>query len=419
MGVVTVAARLRDQQRAASETAILDAAWTLLARRGPDGTSLRDVAGAAGCTHALVARYFGSKDGLVTAVADRLAERVAATVDDAQTTDADPLLAMVSVAREQRGCVQLLVRCALGDLQSTGFPDCLHGEWVLSATLDRAAAGGRRSGRRVRLLAYAASSLVLGWLTFEGFLVDATRLGGVAARRRDAAVADAAHRLVELSGSSEPELARRDLSGRGSVTPVRADPPASARDALLSSAVELSARLGPASVSVRDISRHSGVNQGLIYRHFGSKEALLAEAIEQGSADLFPAALATDEFDFDTTAQLLHHGSPAPRLIARTLVDDIDISTVRAQFPVVRRLLDGHDPVPTGSRPGGRRDQRVAVATAGGMALGSALWGDHLREVFGLSDRDGIEAAISDLARVMVGWPAPNHPTAPRRRRGS
>ena len=90
---------------------------------------------------------------------------------------------------------------------------------------------------------------------------------------------------------------------------------------MLQSAIELFAASGPASVSVRDVARHAGVNQGLIYRHFGSKDARLAEAIQQGRSDLFPAAGAAGGFDLDAMSQLLHHGSPAPRLIARTLVD--------------------------------------------------------------------------------------------------
>ena len=113
-------------------------------------------------------------------------------------------------------------------------------------------------------------------------------------------------------------------------------------------------------------------------------------------------------------SQLLHHGLPAPRLIARTLVDDIDIRTVRRQFPVLRRLLDSYAPVPTGSRPGDLSDPRVAVAAAAGMALGSVVWGEHLRHTFRLTTGDGVEAAVADLARVIVGWPArPASPQVP------
>lgn len=165
------------------------------------------------------------------------------------------------------------------------------------------------------------------------------------------------------------------------------------------------ARFGPASVSVRDVARHAGVNQGLIYRHFDSKESLLAEAIEQGSSGLFPAALAPEGFDFDVMSHLMHHGSPAPRLIARTLVDGLDISTLRHEFPVLRRLLDGFDDVPVGARLEGPSDPRTAVACAAGMTLGSVLWGEHLRDVFGLVDDEGIESAVADLARLLVARP--------------
>jgi len=403
---VTAAPRLRDQQRAETEAAILDAAWVRIARSGPAGTSLRDVASDAGCTHALVARYFGGKEGLVDAVADRLVERVSFAVDGVESSGSDSLLGLLTVAREHRSGVQLLVRCALGDLQPSGFPACLRAERVLATTRARAGTGGTRASRRVRLCAHAASSLLLGWMTFEGFLVAATRLGRVAASRRDAAIAAAAAQIMGLAGAPEPGLVARDLSQPGAGHGAVEAAPVRARDALLHSAIELFATAGPASVSVRDVARHSGVNQGLIYRHFGSKEALLAEAIEQGSSGLFPAAEAADGFDFDAMSQLLHHGSTAPRLIARTLVDDIDIRTVRRQFPVLRRLLDSYAMVPTASRPGDLSDPRVAVAAAAGMALGSAVWGEHLRAAFGLTTGDGIEAAVADLARVIVGWPA-------------
>jgi len=102
---------------------------------------------------------------------------------------------------------------------------------------------------------------------------------------------------------------------------------------------------------------------------------------------------------------LLHRRSQAPRLIARTLVDDVDIRAVRRQFPVLRRLLDAYDEVPTGAGPADLSDPRVAVVATAGMALGSAIWGDHLRRALGLGERDGIESAIADLARLLVTAP--------------
>lgn len=402
--------RLRDQQRASSEAAILDAAWALYADAGPDGVSLREVARSAGCTHALVVRYFGSKGGLVAAVGDRLTERVARTVEQVASSDVDVMFGLLRAARADRPATRLLVRSALGDLQPHGFPDCLEPEHLLPTALPSEPSGDRVADRRARLCVYGASSLLLGWITFEGFLVPATRLGRVGERGRDLAIAAAAAYLVGLAASDEPTLEARDLSRGATAGPGPADSTRPARDALLESAIELFAEHGPASVSVRDVARRAGVNHGLVHRHFGSKDALLAQAIEQGSSGLMPAALAAEGFDIDTVVHLLHHGSPAPRLIARTLVDDVEITAVRRRYPLMRRLLDDFRPVPTGSSPGDLTDPRVAVAAVGALAAGSAVWGEHLRAAVGLDDWRGTESAVADLCRVLLALPVQARP---------
>lgn len=386
---------VRADRRAASEAAILDAASDRFADRGPDGTSLREVAEAAGCTHALVTRYFGSKRGLEEAVAGRLAERVDVAVRAAITTSDDPLRELLGAAREHRRSTQLLVRTALGDLPPRGVPACLHLDELIPDPADS----------RARLCAFGAVSLVLGFVTFEPFLVAATGLSRLSAPRRDEAIAGAARALLGLAAAAVPRLAPRELVVSRALAPAVAAVTPTSREALLDSAVELFAALGPASVSVRDVARHAGVNQGLIYRHFGSKDALLAEAIELGSSGMFPAALATGGFDFDSMSWLLHHASPAPRLIARTLVDGVDIATVRRQFPILRRLVDDFDGVPSGAGPGHLSDPRVAVVAAAGMALGSSIWGDQVLGVLGPGVRDGRDAAIADLARYLIARP--------------
>ena len=243
---------------------------------------------------------------------------------------------------------------------------------------------------------------MVGFVTFEDFLITATGLRPLAPRRRDRAIASAARYLLDVATEPEPRLAPRDLSAARVYLTPGGQPDASAQEALLASAIELFAARGPASVSVRDIGRHAGVNQGLIYRHFGSKDALLAEALERASSEMFPAALAEEGFDFDAMSWLLHNGATAPRLIARTLVDDVDISTVRRRFPILRRLVDAYDDVPSGAGPADLSDPRVAVVATAAMALGSSIWGEHLRGALGLGVRDGIDVAIADLARVLV-----------------
>lgn len=399
---VTAPCRVREQQRAASESAIVDAAIELFAAQGPDGTSLRDVAARAGCSHVLIVRYFGGKEGLVGAVADAFGTRVDRCVAHVEATADDPLVELLDAARRLRPWTQLLVRSALGDLSPRGRPACVQAPRLLTL-----ASGGRAvasSGRRGRLAAYLGASLLLGYVTFADFVDVGARLNRLSVRRRDRAIVAAAHRLLGVIASGGLELPPHNVDVHRSHTPIEPSP-STARDALLRSATELFAARGPASVSVRDVARHAGVNQGLIYRHFGSKRALLSEVLDFGVSGLLPAALAPDGFDFDEVSRLLHRGSPAPRLIARTLVDDVEIATVRRRFPILRRLLDAYDDVPTGSGPGDLGDPRVAVAATAAVALGSSIWGAHLRPVLGLSERDGLDAAVADAARWLVSVP--------------
>jgi len=384
----------RAEQRAASEAAILDAAIELYAQRGPDGVSLREVAQSASLTHALVARYFGSKQGLVSAVEDRLAAEVRSVTDALDFSSAEAFIELLTALHERPVWVRLLVRSGLGDLDGSVVPA------VIAERRATASDGDRRS----RLCAYAAASLLLGWLSWDGFVVPALQLDRMSRRRQDEAVAAAAMSVLQRTTQPEPRLEPRPLTaGDAAVGP----PPArSARDALLAAAVELFAETGPASVSIRDIARHAGVNHGLVHRHFGSKDDLLAEAIEVGSVSLLPGAVAPGGFDIDAVVHAMHHGSPSPKTIARVLVDDIAVRNVRRRYPVLRGLLALVRQLPADARPAALADPRLAAAAAASLVVGSVIWGPALRDTFGLTDDDGVESAMADLSRWLLGAPS-------------
>ena len=383
----------RAEQRAASEAALLDAAVDLYGQRGPDGVSLREVAQSVGLTHAMVARDFGSKRGLVSAVEGRLAAEVRTVTDTIDFSSADACIEVLTSARQRPTWVRLLVRSGLGDLDGTVVPA------VIAERCTMASNGDRRS----RLCGYAAASLLLGWWSWEGFLVPALHLGRISRRRLDEAVAAAATSVRQLTTRPTPRLEPRRLTAVDAA--LEAPPVRSARDALLAAAVELFAERGPASVSVRDIARHAGVNHGLVHRHFGSRDELLAEAIEVGSASLRPGAFAPEGFDIDDVVYAMHHGSPVPRTIARVLVDDIAVGRVRPRFPVLAGLLGLVRQLPTDARPPALADPRLAATAAVSLVVGSVIWGRGLREAFGVADQDGVESAMADISRGLLGAP--------------
>jgi AcrR family transcriptional regulator len=67
------------------------------------------------------------------------------------------------------------------------------------------------------------------------------------------------------------------------------------KEALLKAAGELFGAKGPDAVSVRDVAGHAGVNQGLVHRHFGSKEQLIRALAGRDAAALRAAAANTDD----------------------------------------------------------------------------------------------------------------------------
>jgi AcrR family transcriptional regulator len=384
---------IRAERRAASEAAILDAAVVLFAAHGPDGVSLRDVAAAAGVTHALVARYFGSKGRLVAAVEARLAGELRVMTDAVDLPSAEGFRALLRSVRADPALARLLVRSGLGDLDESIVPGIIA---------ERCAAAANADLRR-RLCGYAAASLLLGWVSWEGFLVPALHLGRLGRRRRDDAMAAAATAVAHLAPQAAPPLEPRPLTGRVPPEPltVRAS-----RDAILAAAVELFTEHSPASVSVRDIARHAGVNHGLIHRHFGSKDDLLAEAIEVGTRSLLPGALAPEGFDIDAVVLGAHLNPPALRMIARVLVDDIAIARVRRHYPVLRSLLALVRRLPGEARPPALADPRLAAAAAASLTMGSAMWGAGLRKAFQLDDENRVVSAVADLSHWLLGSPS-------------
>ena len=141
---------------------------------------MRDIARSAGVTHPLVSRYFESKEGLVGAVGDRLTAHVTGEIDAAGCPGPEAFVELLRSARRDPSMTKLLIRSTLGDMSPDGFPACLGGEWLRSsAEVDSG------SDRRARICQYAASSLLLGWLSFDGFMTSAVGLGDVSEPHRD------------------------------------------------------------------------------------------------------------------------------------------------------------------------------------------------------------------------------------------
>lgn len=129
---------------------LLDAAQTLIAERGPDAVGLKDVAQAAGVSHALVTHYFGTYEGLVEeALVDHLQRQRVEGIERIRAVN-DPE-AWLEIAFEQFGhplAVRLLVWALLtGRLEREDF--VVFRTRGLEATLDALEDMLRAAGRSV------------------------------------------------------------------------------------------------------------------------------------------------------------------------------------------------------------------------------------------------------------------------------
>jgi len=160
--------------------ALLDAAAELFAEQGPARVSVRELADRAGVNHGLVHRHFGSKEGLLRALMERLAQSIAASAEPNDGVALPPAL-VASAARSAYW--RVLARALLDgrdprELQA-GFPLIRQ---LLTRVKRAQAAGLVIDDVDARLLTAMSLALGLGWLLFEPFVLAAT---GLERRHRD------------------------------------------------------------------------------------------------------------------------------------------------------------------------------------------------------------------------------------------
>ncbi|MFE3057997.1 helix-turn-helix domain-containing protein [Nocardia sp. NPDC059239] len=159
--------------------------------------------------------------------------------------------------------------------------------------------------------------------------------------------------------------------------------------AVLDSATALFAERGPTATSIRDIAERAGVNHGLVFRHFGAKDKLVAEVL-----DHLGAGHADRELSSTDTRLSLHW-----TVIARCLLDGYPAGELQHRFPVMNRLFQVaqqyHD-----ERP----DAALAAAHAAALELGWQLFGPFLRSAAGLDELtlEQLQAAADERARRIL-----------------
>jgi AcrR family transcriptional regulator len=171
---------------------VLTATSALVAERGPDGFSVREIAARAGVNHALVHRHFGTKADVLEQMLAADAEAVvAAVVESGLPTSGqaggEVVAELLDLLAARPSYWRTLVHAVLGS------PEAALPGTALTTELF---SGLWRDGEDQRAVPTSVAGMtVLGWLIFGQFMTDATGADAEETRR---AVADQVAALISV-----------------------------------------------------------------------------------------------------------------------------------------------------------------------------------------------------------------------------
>lgn len=345
-----------------------------------------------------------------------LAERLAGVAADLDSVaegsaasggDGWPFAALIDRLESDPVSERLLIRCALGELPD----DPLVGSGNLALVVSQMCAARGVSGRNAsdepaiaaKFAAFASLCMLLGWITLDGFLVEASRLTMTSRAVRARNVAKACEYVAEfcLERADELEFPRRRRRRSGPAEdpqPVRGV--GAVHDALIRAVISALGTPGPAKLSTRDLASHAGVNQGQIYHLFGSREVLLDEAITVSSGPFADVAIRAGVIDLAQAASV-RRDSEAPIVIARLLANGVETAAVRSSYVVFDAILARYSKVPTGAVRGGLADPRIATMVTGAFYQGSVVWEPLLRRMLAIPDRLDLDPAAGVIIQAL------------------
>ena len=157
--------------------------------------------------------------------------------------------------------------------------------------------------------------------------------------------------------------------------------------------------------SVREVAAAAGVNQGLIYRHFGSKEQLISATVGEVTSELSDQ-LRSGSSPVDL---MVTKWPDTATMLARLVLDEA--TSLVTEHPAIEALIAtaerGADDEPA-------PEARVAVASA--TILGWALFGPYLLDVTGSDQDEDVLAMVHDLVAQLLAGPWPRDTALPDRK---
>ncbi|SDF24768.1 TetR/AcrR family transcriptional regulator [Pseudonocardia oroxyli] len=183
--------------------------------------------------------------------------------------------------------------------------------------------------------------------------------------------------------------------------PARPRDSAATRAALLAAARELFASGGYDGTTVRAIAERAGVNQALLFRHFGSKDGLFTEAVTGQALEVLHDGPATDLVPRTVRAIMTGDDVQSPLFLSalRSAGNSDAAQTVREELRAafggaLAELAEGED----------RADAELRAELTLAWLLGIALLRTVLRtEAVAAADPEAVVAHVSAAVDTLLG----------------
>lgn len=271
--------------RAAVRGKLVDAASRLLREHSPDQLTTKAIAKSAGVNHGQIHHYFGSKAALYTAVVRSGSLRPELHGSSSlEGWDASVLPAPIDP--DIHPGWQVFAYLMINDQwkQSEGTPSTN----VLDLLHQRAAETGEQTPTMESAATTAATvSLQAGWWVFAETIIQSLRHFSADVSALPEAVANRSTRLIDETRSTVPVLSPAAVSISSGTEDD--EEPTEVSDRLVWAAYHLLADSSPSAVTSKAIAERAGVNHGQIHHYFGSKDSLIAAAVNYDS-DRFVAS---------------------------------------------------------------------------------------------------------------------------------
>lgn len=203
---------------------------------------------------------------------------------------------------------------------------------------------------------------------------------------------------------------------------------AGVHEQLLTAALKVFAATGTRGATTRRIAQEAGVNEVTLFRHFGSKEALIRQAVSSTNDCVMLVRLPERPVDPERELlawarlhyQFLFSIRSFIRIGMAEFVEHPEVTRAACQFPV-RIANDLHDYLTrlrAEGLAGGDWNARAAASMLMGALFADAMGRDVMPARYPYSQRDAVKHYVSMFLRA-IGVAATAASTRPRRPRAS